>query len=77
MILSREELIELTQRQRSRAQATVLRHLGIDFRTRPDGSLAVSRAAVEAALGGPAESRSRRATAPNWGAMINAAPSQT
>lgn len=51
MILTPEELVDLTKRQRSNAQAKVLRHLGIEFKPRPDGSLVVARASVDAALG--------------------------
>lgn len=41
MILSIQELIELTGKQRRRAQARVLDALGIPYRLRPDGSLVV------------------------------------
>lgn len=53
MILTQEQLSELTGRRRHDAQAKVLRHMGIEFRQRPDGSLAVSRAHVDAVLGVP------------------------
>ena len=51
MILTTEELIELTGRRRSDAQVRVLRFMGIEHRRRPDGSIAVSRAHVNAMLG--------------------------
>lgn len=50
MILTQEQLSELTGRRRHDAQAKVLRHMGIEFRQRPDGSLAVARAHVDAML---------------------------
>lgn len=52
MFLTPEEVAELTGRQRSDAQLRALRFMGIEHRVRPDGSLAVSRAHVEAILGG-------------------------
>ena len=51
MILTTEELVELTRRRRSDAQVRVLRFMGIEHRRRPDGSIAVSRAHVDAMLG--------------------------
>lgn len=51
MILTPEEIVELTGRTRANAQARVLNALGIPHRPRPDGSLVVARASVDAALG--------------------------
>ena len=51
MFLTDQELIELTHRSRCDAQQRALRHMGIDFKTRPDGSVAVLRAVVEKAFG--------------------------
>lgn len=51
MLLTPEELQKLTNRQRKNAQAKELRAMGIEFRTRTDGSLVVLRATVEIALG--------------------------
>lgn len=53
MILSHDELVELTGKQRQSAQRQVLLALGIPFKIRPDGSLVVLEAAVQAALGHP------------------------
>jgi len=47
MILSEQELRELTQKQRPTAQARVLEFMGIPYRARPDGSLAVLRTHVD------------------------------
>lgn len=51
MLLTPEELAELTSRVRRKAQCDVLRQMGIPFKIRPDGSPAVLRAAMEASLG--------------------------
>lgn len=51
MILSKEEVATLTGRTRSDAQARVLNGMGIEHRRRPDGSLVVARAHVDAQLG--------------------------
>jgi hypothetical protein len=52
MLLTAEELHELTLKRRGTSQAEVLRALGIAYRIRPDGSLAVLRVVAEIALGG-------------------------
>lgn len=65
IILTQPELVELTNKVRHTAQARALRGLGIEFRLRGDGSLAVSRAHVEAVLGG-AGSKKQTAKEPNW-----------
>jgi hypothetical protein len=57
MILTQEQVAELTDRRRRDSQAKVLRHMGIEFRQRPDGSLAVSRAHVDAVLGVAAQGK--------------------
>lgn len=69
MILTPEELAELTVRRRSDAQARVLRFMGIKHRQRPDGSIAVSRAHVDAVLGGMSESRVSKEPEPDWSAV--------
>lgn len=48
VILTQQELRELTQKQRPTAQARVLDFMGLPYRVRPDGSLAVLRAQVVA-----------------------------
>lgn len=52
MILTPDELITLTRRKQSVAQARVLQALGVRYAMRPDGTLVVSSAHVEATLGG-------------------------
>lgn len=51
MILSPDDLVELTGKAKPRSQATVLDALGIPHRQRPDRSLVVLRVAVQVALG--------------------------
>jgi len=43
MILSKEELKDLTGKERPFAMVKVLRHMGIDHRVRPDGIPVVVR----------------------------------
>lgn len=52
MLLTAEEVRELTGMQRPSAQARALQSMGIECRRRPDGSVVVLRAVVEAVLGG-------------------------
>lgn len=51
MFLTSQELIVLTQRERSKAQCRVLTFLGIEHKLRPDGSVVVLRTHVEFLLG--------------------------
>lgn len=52
MLLTAQEVRELTGMQRSSAQVRALKSMGIECRRRPDGSVVVLRAVVEAVLGG-------------------------
>lgn len=52
MLLTAEEVRELTGMQRPSAQARALQGMGIECRRRPDGSVVVLRAVVVAVLGG-------------------------
>lgn len=52
MILTAAELRDLTKRERPKAQARILTKLGVPFAAHPDGTLLVSRASAERALGG-------------------------
>lgn len=54
MLLTTEEVRELTNRVRRHAQAAVLNSLGVEHRIRPDGSIIVLRAHVEFLLGASA-----------------------
>jgi hypothetical protein len=53
MFLTPEQLVELTQRKRSDAQRRELDHMGIPYKVRRDGSLAVLRLHAEPAAGTP------------------------
>jgi hypothetical protein len=68
MILTQEELIELTNRSRPSAQIKVLRHMCIEHRVRPDGSIVVLRHHVEQVLGGEPYKTSKPKE-PNWRAL--------
>ena len=46
MILSHEELIELTGKKAKPAQVQALRYIGLEFRLRPDGSPIVLKSHV-------------------------------
>lgn len=70
MFLDTSEIRELTQRSRHASQVKVLRSMGIEHRSRPDGSVAVLRSHVEDVLGGGAKiSRKLANTEPNWSAL--------
>jgi len=51
MILTADQLKEVTGKCRARAQVDVLAALGIPFKVRPDGTPIVLRAAFEVAMG--------------------------
>ncbi|MEI6729818.1 MAG: DUF4224 domain-containing protein [Pseudomonadota bacterium] len=69
MLLTNEELIELTGKHRREMQQCTLRHLGIEHRLRPDGSIVVLRKHVEKSLGDIDNKRERSRIEPNWGAL--------
>ncbi len=52
LLLTREEVQEITHRKHQKRQSEVLRLLGVNHLVRPDGSLAVSRQHVEEVLSG-------------------------
>lgn len=52
MLLTAQEVRELTGMQRPSAQVRALKTMGIECRQRPDHSVVVLRAVVEAVLGG-------------------------
>lgn len=68
MFLNNEQLRNLTNKQRPSAQARVLREMTIRHGIRPDGSLVVMEAAVDAVLG-PGASAKLRKSAPDFGAV--------
>lgn len=70
MILDEDQLYDLTKKRRHSAQAAVLASLGIAFKPRPDGSLVVSEAHVEAVLGGEVFKKKSKTVEPDWEAAI-------
>lgn len=70
MFLSSDEIHSMTNRVQRSAQAKMLRSMGIEFRQRADGSLAVLRSHVEQLFGAVAAAKRKKAPAePNWGAL--------
>ncbi|RPD40614.1 DUF4224 domain-containing protein [Chitinophaga barathri] len=66
-ILSDDEIIRLTKRKQKSAQQKILRFMGIEHRTRPDGSVIVSRSHIEKTLDGDSvNNRIIRRTEPDW-----------
>ena len=47
LILTQQELVELTGKERPSAQVRALTHMGIPYRTRPDGTPVVLRVILE------------------------------
>jgi hypothetical protein len=73
MFLDNDEIRELTGRIQFRAQAKMLRVLGLTHKIRSDGSLLVLRSHVEQQLGGHPGGRQKPADfTPNWEAATNA-----
>ncbi|MEH6434345.1 DUF4224 domain-containing protein [Massilia sp. DD77] len=67
MFLSADEIHNMTERVQRRAQVKMLRSMGIEFRERADGSLAVLRRHVEKVFGAPLESAKKtKDYQPNW-----------
>ena len=62
IVLSEDDVVELTGKRRTSAQARVLDFMGIPYRPRPNGSLVVLRIHVEA--GPTTEYRGSGATLP-------------
>ena len=69
LFLNQQELYELTERHRHDAQARVLRHMGIQYKERPDGSLAVLKAHVCKLMGDFDLVRTHKRKEPNWEAL--------
>jgi hypothetical protein len=70
MFLDDDELRSMTQRVQRAAQAKMLRSMGIAFKQRADGTLAVLRAHVEKEFGAGAERKSKvKDFQPNWSGL--------
>ena len=70
MLLTPEELEQLTGKRRRDAQIRALRYMGVEHKVRPDGSVAVLRAHVEKLLDGDLASAKReREVEPDWNSL--------
>jgi hypothetical protein len=70
MFLDDDELKSMTKRVQRSAQAKMLRSMGIVFKIRADGSLAVLRAHAEKEFGVSAERKPKtKEFQPNWSAI--------
>ena len=69
MILSKEQLIELTGKMKPSAQIRALRSMGINHRIRPDGTPAVSESHIESILGDGTPAHEAAVDEPHWDAM--------
>jgi|LakMenEpi03Aug12_release.lakeMendotaPanAssembly.Ray.scaffolds.fasta_scaffold3219188_1 hypothetical protein len=69
MILSATELRELTGRRQKACQVQALRFMCIEHKVRPDGSIVVLKAHVEQSLGLMNDTKVKKETEPNWGAI--------
>lgn len=70
MILSAEEIYQLTHRRAPSAQLRYLAKLGIEARKRPDNTVLVLRSAVEAVLGGVSNTQKEgKQTEPDWSVL--------
>jgi len=63
LCLTQDEVAQLTGRTRPSAQRRALRHMAIDHKQRPDGSVVVLRSALD---GVPAIGHAVGRTEPNW-----------
>lgn len=69
MLLTEEQISELTGRTRRSAQVRVLRFMAIEHKIRPDGSVAVLRAHVDKLLGGQMFDVTTKHIEPDWSAI--------
>jgi hypothetical protein len=70
MFLDDDELKSMTKRVQRAAQAKMLRSMGIAFKHRADGTLAVLRAHVEKEFGAGKDRQPKvKDFVPNWGGL--------
>ena len=69
MFLTREEIAALTARIQFSAQRKVLNRMGIEHRTRPDGSIVILRSHIEELFGALISNKTKKNIEPNWGAL--------
>lgn len=67
MFLSDSDIESLTHRKRHDAQMTVLNRMGVVFKQRADGSLAVLESHINKIFGGTIDKSSSKIPEPNWG----------
>ncbi len=65
LTLTKDELEELTHFKRYSAQQRALNNMGIDFKVRPDGTIAVFRDSYNAGV----IAKKTKRVEPNWGAV--------
>ena len=66
ILLSKTEIIELTSRQRPKAQKGVLDFMGITNCVRPNGTIVVLRKHLEVSLGCNVSDLAANEPQPNW-----------
>lgn len=64
--LSDDEVADATRRRQPARQARMLEQMGVPYQRRPDGTLLVGRAAMEAALAGSRAAAKPAANGLNW-----------
>lgn len=64
--LSDDEVADATRRRQPARQAKMLEQMGVPYQRRPDGTLLVGRAAMEAALTGHRTAMKAAANGLNW-----------
>lgn len=69
MFLTDQELVALTHRKQWAAQVKILRAMGIEHRTRGDGTVVVLKSHVEQVLGAKPTAVEKPRTEPNWKAL--------
>ncbi|MDR5170693.1 DUF4224 domain-containing protein [Methylobacillus flagellatus] len=70
LVLTPEELIQLTGHRRSDAQCRELQHMRLEFRIRRDGTIAILRTHVEQELGMKESTHKKpKQIEPNWDAL--------
>ena len=73
VLLTQADIVELTHRKHRKAQSKALAQMGIEHKTRPDGSLVVLKSHVEKILDGSDTAMIEKDFEPNWSALDDAA----
>jgi hypothetical protein len=71
ILLTDDEVIELTHKKNRSAQVRALRRMGIEHRVRPDGTIVISRCYIEKILSGKVAENAtiKEKNEPNWSAL--------